>query len=102
MTKVLDLELDAKTKGVPLARGSVRLGDVGKRGWNVVRGNMMLPLLTVRDARMKNNMRLMRGFAAHHGVALAPHGKTTMCPQLYREMIENFGHEVARLQRLRQ
>ncbi len=91
MTKVLDLELDAKTKGVPLARGSVRLGDVGKRGWNVVRGNMMLPLLTVRDARMKNNMRLMRGFAAHHGVALAPHGKTTMCPQLYREMIEDGG-----------
>ncbi len=31
---ILALELDARTKGIPLAAGRVRLGDVGKQGWN--------------------------------------------------------------------
>ena len=85
---ILDLELDARTKGIPLATGSVRVGDVGKQGWNVLRGDLMFPLLTLRDARMRQNLALIRDFAAHHGVDLAPHGKSTMCPQLYRDQLE--------------
>jgi D-serine dehydratase len=85
---VLDLELDAKTKGIPLAERSVRLGDVGKQGWNVLRGDLMFPVLALRDARMRQNLALIRDFATRHHVDLAPHGKSTMCPQLYRDQLE--------------
>jgi len=85
---ILDLELDARTKSIPLATGAVRLGDVGKQGWNLLRGDLMFPVLALRDARMRENLRLVRDFARHHGVDLAPHGKSTMCPQLYRDQVE--------------
>lgn len=91
LSAIENLPLDAMTKGLPLADGSLRLGDVGRRGWNVLRGDMPVPLLTLREARMKNNMRVMERYAAHHGALLAPHGKTTMCPQLYRAMIDEGG-----------
>jgi D-serine dehydratase len=91
LQQVLDSELDAKTKGIPLADGTVRLGDVGKQGWNVLRGDLMFPLLALRDARVRQNLRLIRGFAEHHGVSLAPHGKSTMCPQLFRDQLETGG-----------
>jgi D-serine dehydratase len=85
---ILDLELDARTKSIPLATGAVRLGDVGKQGWNLLRGDLMFPVLALRDARMRENLRLVRDFARHHAVDLAPHGKSTMCPQLYRDQVE--------------
>src|SRR6185312_14720210 len=85
---ILDSELDAKTKGIPLAAGKVRLGEVGRQSWNVLRGDMMLPVLVLREARMKSNLRTMRDFADHHGVVLAPHGKSTLCPQLYLDQME--------------
>jgi D-serine dehydratase len=88
ITSILDSELDAKTKGIPLAAGTVRLGEVGRQNWNVLRGDMMLPVLVLREARMKSNLRTMRDFADHHGVVLAPHGKSTLCPQLYLDQME--------------
>ena len=85
MPDILALELDARTKGIPLAVGRVRLGDVGKQGWNVLRGDLMFPVLILRDGRMRQNLRVLRDFAQHHQVDLAPHGKSTMAPQLYQD-----------------
>ena len=86
-----DLPLDARTKGLPIAEGEIRLGDVGKHGWNVLKGDMTLPLLTLRDAALANNLRVMRDFTAANGVSIAPHGKTTGCPQLFRRQMEEGG-----------
>jgi D-serine dehydratase len=85
---ITDIALDATTKGLPLADGSIRLGDIGQQQWNVSRGDMMLPVLILRDDHLRNNLEVMRRFADHHGVVLAPHGKSTFCPQLYRDQIE--------------
>jgi D-serine deaminase-like pyridoxal phosphate-dependent protein len=40
------------------------------------------PLLTVRDSALENNVAAMAGFCDRAGVALAPHGKTAMSPEL--------------------
>jgi D-serine deaminase-like pyridoxal phosphate-dependent protein len=85
---ILALELDARTKGIPLATERVRLGDVGKQGWNLLRGDLMFPVLALRDVRMRQNLRVLRDFARHHQVDLAPHGKSTMSPQLYQDQLE--------------
>ena len=88
---ILDLQLSSQSKGIPVSAGSVRLGDVGKQGWNVLRGDMMLPLLTVRASKMKTNLRTMRDYAGYHGVHLAPHGKSTVCPQIFLEQMSEGG-----------
>jgi D-serine dehydratase len=88
INSILDMPLDSRTKGIPIVDGFVRLRDVGAQGWNVVRGDMMFPLLTLREERMKQNLSTMRSIAEHHNVCLAPHGKSTVCPQLYRDQID--------------
>ncbi len=86
-----DLALDGATKGVPFAAGTIRLGDIGSKGWNVVKGDIALPAMTLRDSAVANNLALMRDIAASHGVSLAPHAKTTGAPQLYAKMLKDGG-----------
>ncbi|MFB7879194.1 amino acid deaminase [Nocardia sp. NPDC056064] len=45
------------------------------------------PLLTLDRGRLDANLALMAEWTAIAGVALAPHGKTTMAPQLWREQL---------------
>jgi D-serine deaminase-like pyridoxal phosphate-dependent protein len=40
------------------------------------------PLLTLRETALRNNLEAMAGYCARAGVALAPHGKTAMSPEL--------------------
>jgi D-serine dehydratase len=90
LQSILDTPLDNRTKGIPVDT-PLRLGDVGERRWNVVRGDMMLPILTLRQSRMRTNLHVMRDYTRHHGVYLAPHGKSTVCPQLYVEQMAEGG-----------
>ncbi|SNS91550.1 alanine racemase [Rhodococcoides kyotonense] len=46
------------------------------------------PLLTVDDGRMRHNVDVMAAWADKSGVKLAPHGKTTMAPVLWRRQLE--------------
>lgn len=45
------------------------------------------PLLVLRDAALEHNLREMARYCDGHGVSLAPHGKTTMSPQLAARQI---------------
>jgi len=84
---ILDTPLDARFKGVPLGAGTVRLGDVGTKRWNVQRGDMMYPVLVLRDDYLRRNLLTIRDYAAQHNMSLAPHGKSTVCPQLYLDQM---------------
>ncbi|WP_280721894.1 alanine racemase [Kitasatospora sp. MAA4] len=46
------------------------------------------PLLTLDAGAMAHNLRTMADWAAAAGVRLAPHGKTTMAPALWRDQLE--------------
>jgi D-serine deaminase-like pyridoxal phosphate-dependent protein len=41
----------------------------------------------VRADRLRHNLARMMRFCGEHGVALAPHGKTTMAPQLFADQL---------------
>jgi D-serine deaminase-like pyridoxal phosphate-dependent protein len=46
-------------------------------------GEFMMPLLVLRDSALRHNASVMADWCAAAGVRLAPHGKTTMAPQLF-------------------
>lgn len=46
------------------------------------------PLLTIDRGAAQHNVDLMTGWAASRGLQLAPHGKTTMAPQLWRQVLD--------------
>jgi D-serine dehydratase len=43
----------------------------------------------LKASALRHNLAWMRSFCERHGVQLAPHGKTTMSPQLFAAQIEN-------------
>jgi D-serine dehydratase len=76
------------TKGLPL-REPLRQGAIGVQGWNVLRGDTSFPVAVLKDAALRHNLDWMRRFCERHGVTLAPHGKTTMSPQLFGAQLAN-------------
>ncbi len=82
LREIEDQRLDVLVKGLPPG-ASLRLGDVGKQGWNVLTGDMPMPLAVIRESVLKANSAWMSAFSAANGLLIAPHGKTTMAPQLF-------------------
>jgi D-serine deaminase-like pyridoxal phosphate-dependent protein len=62
-------------KGQPLVGGSLL-------------ENVSLPAAVIFDTALANNIAWMQRFADEHGAKLAPHGKTTMTPALFRRQLD--------------
>lgn len=77
------LPLDPSTKGLPYEAGALTVGDVGRQGWNILKGDVPLPAAVIRDDILAANSKWMSAFIASNGLLLAPHGKTTMAPYLF-------------------
>jgi D-serine deaminase-like pyridoxal phosphate-dependent protein len=50
--------------------------------------NVTLPAAVVFDTALAHNIEWMQRFADDHGAKLAPHGKTTMTPALFRRQLD--------------
>ena len=86
---VENLMLDDTLKGIP---GGVRpflVSAAGAHRWNVLAEDLPLPLAVLKQSAMDRNSAWMRRFLDASGAVLAPHGKTTMSPQLFRRQIED-------------
>ncbi|AOK30588.1 amino acid deaminase [Burkholderia singularis] len=67
---------------------SVPLADAGRLEWNLLDEDVSLPAAVLYAQRIEHNLKWMQAFVAEYGVKLAPHGKTTMAPQLFRRQLE--------------
>jgi D-serine dehydratase len=77
--------LDPQSKGLgPLPPTAVGAGDVSHLNWNLLREDVSLPAAVLYADRLAHNLHWMQQFVAAYGVRLAPHGKTTMAPRLFR------------------
>jgi len=80
--------LPVGTKGLPLGdRGDWTIDAIAEAGWNVLDGKLPLPLLTVSESALSHNIATMAAYCRERDVLLAPHGKTTMAPQLFERQI---------------
>ncbi len=84
----LDPLLDSSYKGFPRTRAPLRRSDVGAAGWNVLAGDLPLPLAVLKREALAHNVAWMQARVRDWGVDLAPHGKTTMSPQLFRRQLD--------------
>lgn len=75
-------------KGLPPLAGALRRSAVAAMGWNVLRGDLPLPLAVIDADALAGNLRWMQNFAGTHGVDIAPHGKTSMSPQLFARQLD--------------
>jgi D-serine dehydratase len=75
-------------KGFPALQPPLPLADVAARRWTLRSAELPTPLAVVRQQALAHNIAWMQDFAAARGVQLAPHGKTTMSPQLFRRQLD--------------
>jgi len=84
----LDPVLDASYKGYPSTQAPRRRSEVGAAGWNVLRGDLAFPLPVLHADLLTHNLGWMQNFVRERNIDLAPHGKTTMSPQLFRRQLD--------------
>ena len=78
-----DFELNHRCKSFPLNAAPVQASHIAARGWNVLRDDLPYPLAVIRQSALAHNARWMQDYAARRNIQFAPHGKTTMSPQLF-------------------
>ena len=84
-----DVQLAPGTKGLPLDGSITRSGDLVGRGLNLLRGDLPVPVAVLKRSALDNNRRVMQVYIERLGVKLAPHAKTTMCPQLFARQLNH-------------
>jgi len=75
--------LDSRFKGFPVAAQPCLVEQIGRRNWNLFDDDLPYPLAVLRQTELEHNLRWMQAFARERGLLIAPHGKTTMSPQLF-------------------
>ncbi|MBB5466437.1 D-serine dehydratase [Paraburkholderia sp. Clong3] len=81
--------IDPYSKGLGMVPGtSIQLTDAARLEWNLLAEDVSLPAAVLYADRVEHNLKWMQAFVAEYGVKLAPHGKTTMAPQLFRRQLE--------------
>jgi len=85
---LLDEPLDWRFKGLPDTMHGLSIRDVQDRGANLFRDGFLLPVTVLDEDALTHNLTTMADLCARHGFAHAPHGKTTMAPQLYARQFE--------------
>ncbi|CAN7507128.1 amino acid deaminase [Trinickia sp. LjRoot230] len=81
--------IDPYGKGLgTVPSASVPLAEAANLEWNLLAEDVSLPAAVLYAERIEHNLMWMQRFVNEYGVKLAPHGKTTMAPQLFRRQIQ--------------
>lgn len=80
---ILASPVDGRTKGLPPDSPAMPLAAIRRQGWNLLAGDLPFPQAVLKQSVMQANAEWMRDFVAQAGLDIAPHGKTTMAPQIY-------------------
>ena len=67
---------DRANKGIPFAHRDAT-------GWNLFGDDATFPAAVLLESALKGNSASMSDYCLRNGVSLAPHGKTTMSPELF-------------------
>lgn len=75
--------LDHRCKSYPLTAAPCPADAIARKGWNLLADDLAYPLAVLRHSALAHNIAWMQAYAARKGVALAPHGKTSLSPELF-------------------
>ena len=81
--------IDSRVKGMPGGMQACALEDIGSLGWNLLREDLPLPAAVLKASALQHNSDWMRRFLRAGHSLFAPHGKTSMSPQLFEMQIED-------------
>lgn len=83
-----DPVLDSRFKGYPRTEAPRRRSELAAAGWNVLAGDLPLPIAVLKRSALEHNLQWMQQRVREWGVDLAPHGKTSMSPQIFKRQMD--------------
>ncbi|MGW1889652.1 amino acid deaminase [Streptomyces sp. NPDC002004] len=89
VARLADERVDHRFKGLPPDAAGLTVGELAAQRRNLFTGGFTTPVLALSAERLEHNLALMETYATRHGLAFAPHGKTSMAPQLFARQIEH-------------
>lgn len=75
-------------KGYPAWAPDLPAAAVGQQGWHIHQADWPLPCASLRQDALTHNLGWMQRLVNAAGVDLAPHGKTTLSPQLMQAQLQ--------------
>jgi D-serine dehydratase len=76
-------------KGLGPVQSDSSSEEIIQLGWNLLREDLSLPSAVLYRERLEHNLVWMQRFMDAYKVRLAPHGKTTMAPRLFRMQLDS-------------
>ncbi len=88
LSKLAQQTLLPGTKGLALTQ-PLQQQDIAQQRWNLLNADTSFPVAVLKQSALQHNLQWMKKFCDTMQVVLAPHGKTTMSPQLFNMQLEN-------------
>lgn len=76
-------------KGIPTPHLGQPLSALQSQALNILNDDLMLPAAVLKQSALETNRAWMKAFLALHQIDIAPHGKTTMSPELFAMQMED-------------
>ncbi|NJP68833.1 alanine racemase [Streptomyces spiramenti] len=87
--RLADEIVDHRFRGLPPDADGRTVGALARERRDLYSGGFTTPVLTLSAEALEHNMRALGEFAERHGLAFAPHGKTSMAPALFRRQLDH-------------
>ncbi|WP_327295612.1 MULTISPECIES: alanine racemase [unclassified Streptomyces] len=81
--------VDHRFKGLPPGADGLTVAALAAERRNLFTGGFTTPVLALSAESVEHNLALMETYSTRHGLAFAPHGKTSMAPQLFDRQAEH-------------
>ncbi|MFI0922813.1 alanine racemase [Streptomyces sp. NPDC021012] len=81
--------VDHRFKALPPDAEGLTVGELSAQRRSLFTGGYTTPVLALSAESVEHNLRLLETYAERHGLAFAPHGKTSMAPQLFDRQLEH-------------
>ncbi|MCU1686322.1 MAG: D-amino acid deaminase [Amycolatopsis sp.] len=79
--------IDWHFRASPVSFSGLTLGEAAERRVNLFEEGFFGPVVVLDEQALEHNLATMADWCASRGVLLAPHGKTTMSPQLFARQL---------------
>ncbi|MFK0159895.1 amino acid deaminase [Streptomyces sp. NPDC090499] len=83
LARLAEERVDHRFKGLPPDAEGLTVGELAAQRRNLFTDGFATPVLALSAERLEHNLALMESYTERHGLAFAPHGKTSMAPQLF-------------------
>ncbi|WP_329455917.1 alanine racemase [Streptomyces sp. NBC_01497] len=82
-----ETRVDHRFKGLPPDAEGLTVGELAAQHRSLFTGGFTTPVLALSAERLEHNLALLETYTARHGLDFAPHGKTSMAPQLFARQL---------------